>query len=252
MIKLFVVDLDGCISHPFQTPDWEAINVIRNLNIASANDPSIPGLTICTGRPLPYAEAVAQWLCVEHPFAFESGAGLYHTQQNKLTWAPELTLERLRWIDELKEWSANVIMPKFPGSVAEFTKRSDIGLIHPIADMNHQIYAEVKPYVNKYYPDFEVHDTDVSVNIILSDCNKSTGVRLLSESIGIALDDIAYIGDSSGDMPAMRIVNRAFAPSNARDVVKQIAEVIDEEATRATRIAYERIIESNRAMSNDR
>jgi hypothetical protein len=61
MIRLFVVDLDGCISFPFVTPDWEAINVIRDLNIASKHDPSIPPITICTGRPLPYAEAVAAY-----------------------------------------------------------------------------------------------------------------------------------------------------------------------------------------------
>lgn len=246
MIRLFVVDLDGCISHPFVTPDWEAINVIRDLNIASKDDPTIPPITICTGRPLPYAEAVAQWLCVDHPFAFESGAGLYHTQKNELTWAPELTAERLEAISELKHWAVTEIIPKYPGTVAEFTKRSDVGFIHPLTEMNHRIYHDVKPYVEAHYPGFEVHDTDVSVNVILSDCNKGTGVRLLSDKIGVPLDQIAYIGDSSGDLPAMKRVKLAYAPSNARDVVKSFAKVINEEATRATRLAYEEIVRLNR------
>jgi len=246
MIRLFVVDLDGCISHPFVTPDWEAINVIRDLNIASKHDPSIPPITICTGRPLPYAEAVAQWLCIDLPFAFESGAGLYHTQKNELNWAPELTSERLLAIAELKHWAVTDIIPKYPGTVAEFTKRSDVGFIHPQIEMNHKIYHHVKPYVNANYPDFEVHDTDVSVNIILSDCNKGTGVGLLSEKIGIPLDQMAYIGDSSGDLPAMRRVKMSFAPSNARDVVKAYAQVIEHEATRATQKAYEELVRLNR------
>lgn len=246
MIRLFVVDLDGCISHPFVTPDWEAINAIRDLNIASKNDPTIPPITICTGRPLPYAEAVAQWLCIEHPFAFESGAGLYHTQKNELTWAPELTADRLEAISELKHWAVNHVIPKYPGTVAEFTKRSDVGFIHPLAETNHRIYREVKPFVDSNYPDFEVHDTDVSVNVILSGCNKGTGVGLLSDKIGVPLDQMAYIGDSSGDLPAMKRVKMAFAPNNARDVVKAFAKVIDDEATRATRIAYEEIVRLNR------
>ncbi len=246
MIRLFVVDLDGCISHPFVTPDWHAINVIRDLNIASKNDPSIPPITICTGRPLPYAEAVAQWLCIDLPFAFESGAGLYHTQKNELTWAPELTPERLEAISELKKWAISDIIPKYPGTVAEFAKKSDVGFIHPLAEMNHRIYHDVKPYVNANYPDFEVHDTDVSVNIIVSECNKGTGVRLLSEKIGIPLDQMAYIGDSSGDLPAMKRVKLSFAPSNARDVVKAFAKVIDHEATHATMLAYEELVRLNR------
>jgi hydroxymethylpyrimidine pyrophosphatase-like HAD family hydrolase len=246
MIRLFVVDLDGCISHPFVTPDWEAINVIRDLNIASRYDLSIPPITICTGRPLPYAEAVAQWLCIDLPFAFESGAGLYHTQKNELNWAPQLTAERLEAIAELKHWAEKDIIPKYPGTVAEFAKRSDVGFIHPLIEMNHRIYHDVKPYVTANYPDFEVHDTDVSVNIIISDCNKGTGVGLLSDKIGIPLDQMAYIGDSSGDLPAMKRVKMSFAPSNARDVVKAFAQVIDEEATRATRFAYEELVRLNR------
>jgi len=245
MIKLFVVDLDGCISFPFISPDWEAINHIRDLNIASEHDPNIPAVTICTGRPLPYAEAVAQWLCIRHPFAFESGAGLYHTQKNVLTWAPYLTDDRLKAIHELKEWAQNDIIPQFPGTVAEFTKRTDIGFIHPIAEVNHQIFHTVKPYVESNYPDFEVHDTDVSVNIIVRECNKGTGVTLLSERIGVPLDQIAYIGDSSGDLPAMHRVKWSFAPSNARPQVKAFAENINEEATKATLLAYLKIIEYN-------
>ncbi len=246
MIRLFVVDLDGCISHPFVTPDWEAITAIRSLNIASKTDPSVPPITICTGRPQPYAEAVAQWLDIDIPIAFESGAGLYHPKVNMLEWAPEITRERLQAVDRLKLWTQTEIIPKYPGCVPEFTKRSDVGLVHPKAEVNRAIYAEVSPYVHAHYPEFEVHDTDVSVNIILSDCNKGTGVRLLSERLEIPLDQIAYIGDSSGDVPAMLKVKRAFAPANARDVAKKHAEVLDGEATSATLEAYRRLVEANR------
>jgi hydroxymethylpyrimidine pyrophosphatase-like HAD family hydrolase len=250
MIKLFVVDLDGCISYPFISPEWDAINQIRNLNIASEYDSNIPAITICTGRPLPYAEAVAQWLCVRHPFAFESGAGLYHTQKNLLSWAPFLTDDRLKAIHELKEWAQTDIIPRFPGTVAEFTKRSDVGFIHPLTEVNHRIFHTVKPYVEAHYPDFEVHDTDVSVNIIVRDCNKGTGVTLLSERIGVPLDQIAYIGDSSGDLPAMHRVKWSFAPTNARPQVKAFAENIDEEATKATLAAYLKIIDYNTSHSS--
>src|SRR5690606_41337312 len=118
--------------------------------------------------------------------------------------------------------------------------------MHPQAQMHHRIYREVEPYVEANYPDFELHDTDVSVNVILSGCNNGAGVGLLSDKIGVPLDQMAYIGDSSGDLPAMKRVKMAYAPSNAREVVKAFAKVIDDEATRATRIAYEEIVRLNR------
>jgi hypothetical protein len=186
-------------------------------------------------------------LCIDVPFAFESGAGLYHTAKNRLDWAPEITEERLLAIDELKRWAQKDIVPQFPGTVAEFTKRCDIGFIHPEVAINHQIRETVLPHVAANYPDFEVHDTDVSVNIILSDCNKGSGVRFLSERLQIPLSEMAYIGDSSGDIPAMKLVKRSFAPSNAREMVKPYAELINLEATEATKEAYERIIQANRA-----
>lgn len=72
MIRLFVLDIDGCISHPFETPDWESISEIRELNRLSREVEEIPSLSLCTGRPFPYAEAVAQWLDIRLPFVFES------------------------------------------------------------------------------------------------------------------------------------------------------------------------------------
>ena len=90
MIKLFVTDLDGCVTDPFITPDWEAFSGIRELNLKSELDPSIPKLSICTGRPMPYAEAMAQILGIRIPFVFESGGGMYDVTTNTLTWTPVL------------------------------------------------------------------------------------------------------------------------------------------------------------------
>lgn len=251
MIRLFVVDLDGCITHPFITPDWDAITQIRNLNREAHTNPHIPLLSICTGRPLPYAEAVAQWLDIRIPFAYESGSGLYSLTDHVIRWTPHLTPDRLRQVDALKRWTSEVVIPKFPGCNPEFTKRTDIGLIHPDMEINQQIRQFVIPFVHENYPDFEVHDTDVSVNIILSDCNKGSGLRFLAETTGIPVHEMAYIGDSSGDVPAMKVAARSFAPSNARPEAKAHAQTIQKEATFAVLEAYQLLIEGNKKKIGD-
>jgi 3-deoxy-D-manno-octulosonate 8-phosphate phosphatase KdsC-like HAD superfamily phosphatase len=56
---------------------------------------------------------------------------------------------------------------------------------------------------------------------------------------------MGYIGDSSGDVPALKQVKMAFAPLNAKDIAKKHGVVIQKESTEAVLEAYHRIIEFN-------
>ena len=246
MIKLFVTDLDGCISHPFKTPDWPAINAIRELNLKSKDDTgAIPRLTLCTGRPFPYAEAVAQWLDIRLPFIFES-AGLYHWEGNKIETAVPDDSGSLDMIREMRDWLKNSVLPDYQGAIIEFTKMMDAGVVCMDPEIIDEIHNRVLEKVEEMDPKPEVHATDISVNILLPGNDKLQGLKLLSESLEIGLDEMAYIGDSSGDVPALKQVRMAFAPKNARQIAKDHAEVIDKEATEAVLEAYERIIRFNR------
>lgn len=245
MIKIFVTDLDGCISMPFVTPHWDSITKIRELNIESRNDPSIPPLTICTGRPYPYAEAVAQWLDVQLPFVFES-AGLYHWEGNRIETAIEKSNGSIEEIREMKKWLSDELLPNFPGAELEFTKMMDAGVVCPDEETIDQIHKEILAKTNGNFPNLEVHATEISVNILLGGNNKLQGLKLLGKSLNIGLDEMAYIGDSSGDVPALRNVKMPFAPENARDVAKQHASAISKNSTEAVLEAYQRIIRFNR------
>ena len=249
MIKLFVLDLDGCVTMPFETPDWKPATEVRELSDASKTDPSIPPITICSGRPMPYIEAVAQWLGVRFPFIFESGGGMYNPQTNELFWADAFDEKARTHVDEIRKWFESDLLKKFPGTIIEFSKRTDAGLISHNESLTPEIYRTVKKRVEDKYPEFEVHMTPISVNVILKKANKGTGLKWLSEKTGITLDQIAYIGDSSGDLPAMKEARLAFAPANAADVVKKSSLEIthlEESATDAVAEAYRIIIGMNR------
>lgn len=244
MIKLFVTDLDGCVSHPFKTPDWEAINRLRELNLMSRNDDKIPPLTICTGRPFPYAEAVAQWLDVQHPFVFES-AGLFVWDGHRIETALNSENGELDPIYAMQKWLQNEILPNYPDMVLEFTKMMDAGIVSPNKKVVDEVHAVIMEKIEADFPDLEVHTTDVSVNVLLPGNNKLQGLKLLGKYVGIGLDEMAYIGDSGGDVVALKNVKMAFSPSNARQVAKDHSEPLEEEATRAVVKAYERVIEAN-------
>ena len=131
MIELYVLDVDGCISIPFQEPDWSAIEKIRNLNAASKTNPTIPPITLCTGRPQPYAECVAQWLGIQLPFIFESGGGMYQMGSNKLQFNPVIDQQAIQKVEKLKAKIEAEIIPAYPEAYQEFTKHTDCGLVHP-------------------------------------------------------------------------------------------------------------------------
>lgn len=245
MIKLFVTDLDGCISHPFKTPKWEIINKIRELNLLSRTDETIPPLTICTGRPYPYAEAVAQWLDVRLPFVFESAA-LYIWEGNKIETALSSQDGVLEPIHNMKNWIQKDLLTSFPTAQFEFTKMMDAGIVCPDKSVVEKMYPLMKKKVEADHPELEIHKTDVSVNILMPGNNKLQGMKLLAEKVGVELSEIAYIGDSGGDIAALENVKLAFSPSNATAAVKKVTRNLESETTDAVLEAYQEVIELNR------
>lgn len=248
MIKLFVLDIDGCITYPFVTPEWEVIRKIRNLQTLSRKDERIPELSICTGRPLPYAEAVAQWLDIQKPFIFESGGGLFDPQKYYIEWSKHLNNSILDQLEEIKKWVEREVMPNFEESTIEVGKRLDVGVVSRDPNQILELYNIIKPKIDKYYPDYVVHRTIVSVNIILEASNKGSGLLQLADYTGIPLQNMAYIGDSSGDVAALEISGTAFAPANATEEVRNLEDVIclKESATMAVLEGYEMLIKNNK------
>ena len=245
MIKLFITDLDGCISTPFSAPDWSLLSKIRRLNEQHINDRAVPPLTICSGRPLSYVEAVAQWLNISHPVAFEN-AGIYVLERNKTEFLPAFTNEAQQQVKELQEWLEKEIIAERPDTMLEFTKKMDAGIVHPEQSVIDEIEPLIKEHVTTHYPLFEVHKTEVSVNIVLSENNKRHGILKLCELLDIEPEEAAYIGDSSGDIPGLEVVGAPYAPQNAAADVKAGAEVLEEHVTEAVLTAYRRIIRKNR------
>lgn len=245
MIKLFITDIDGCLTTPFEAPDWELLSQIRRLNQQSIHDMAVPPLSICSGRPMSYVEAVAQWLNIDKPAAFEN-AGIYELATNEVEFLPAFDEQAEREVEKLKYWLEKEIVPRHKGILVEFTKKMDAGIVHSRKEVIDDVYPAIVEYVDEHYSRFEVHKTDISINVILSDNNKKNGIERLCELMDIQPEEVAYIGDSSGDIPGLEIVGRAFAPLNAADAVKQETEVLEAYATEAVLMAYRNLIEENR------
>ncbi len=248
MISLFVVDLDGCVTMPFEKPDWSVLTEIRKLNDLSRTDANVPPVTICSGRPQPYVEAVGQWLGVYKPMIFESGGGMLDLVNVRFLWPDILTPEKEQEIARIRAWVEKDIIATHDGAAGEFTKRTDVGIIHTKESVIIEMYNKVKARVEREHPEFEVHRTEISINIIMSGANKGTGLHWLCEVCGLRPEELAYIGDSGGDVPALEVAGMKFTPSNGITRLKEMrgVSVMKGKATAAVLEAYREIIDFNR------
>ncbi|MBP3192201.1 HAD hydrolase family protein [Natronogracilivirga saccharolytica] len=245
MVRYFILDIDGCVTIPFQSPDWTAITRIRDLQQQSKYDEHVPALSLCTGRPLPYTEAVAQWLGIRNTIIFESGGGFYHPITNELTWSPHFSDEIRRKSLELRKWFQDDVLSRFPGVMLEFAKKTDVGMVHTDINEIRKVYDIAVEKIADGYPEFEAHYTEVSVNIIVKACNKASGLQFFADEHGVTADEIAYIGDSSGDTMALEWAGAPYAPANAIEEVRKRADVMNGKATRGVLEAYQQIIARN-------
>lgn len=250
MIRLFVTDLDGCLSHPFRAPDWESLIALTRLHARRADDARIPPLTLCTGRPLGYAAAIAQWLDVATPILVESGSGMYDPIANRLSWSPRISARAEAALDRLRPRVHRELVARFAGTMPEFDKQRDVGVNNPDAGAIARLLEIITGMVRDLDAELgdaelEVHHTAISVNVIPRAANKGAGLHWLSEHLGIKLSEMAYIGDSGGDISALACAGMAFAPANAVDAVKAIATVTRGEATAGVLEAYRAVIAEN-------
>ncbi len=240
-IRYFISDLDGCIADPFTPINWQLASQLRDLSDRSASDPRIPKLGICTGRPAPYTEAVSLWLNVQVPVLFESGVGMLDLPTQSIEFNPMLPNNAFEISRELKAFLV-LVKERNPAINLE-SKFIDAGITCADTGLIQAILPEVQNFVGKNHPDLEVHHTDISINILCPQTNKGSGLRWFCEKHEIEPSQIAYIGDTSGDVPALKYAGLSFAPDNAHDSAKQAADITTHSSCTAGVIeAWEHIV----------
>ena len=139
MVKLFVSDIDGCLAQPYHPLDLAQFGTLAGYIQAAGlplSHPDFPSFSICTGRPFPYAEAIAQALGVQAPLIFESGGGMYNPKTGKISWNPGFTADLQEQVDVVKHWMVSELVP---GSAMnyDYAKRTQPGVPvgrHPLLD----------------------------------------------------------------------------------------------------------------------
>lgn len=247
MIELFVSDVDGCLATPFEAYDLGRWAELAEKVVAAEHPGSArPAFTVCSGRPLAYVESVAQSLDLRHPALFEAGAGAFLLEEGRVVWNPALTDEIVAEIREIERWLVEACIP---GTKLAFDhgKRTQAGLIGPDRAAIERLFPRVEAHVAERHPDFRVFETDISIDVVPAAITKRQAMDWLADLEGISLREMAFIGDTGGDLEALEAVGRSFAPRNAaREVRERVSRETDGAVLDGVHEAYDWCTEANR------
>ena len=225
MTRLFLIDIDGCLSAPYTPFRLDAFARLRAQIERADMDPRVPRIGLCSGRSYAYVEATAQALGLRAPALFESGGGRFDLPAARITWHPALTPAVEADLAAVRAFLLEHIVPRSETVSYDFGKRAQAGIVSPVVGECDAFLPAVEAFVAERAPGLVAYHTPYSVDVVPAALTKANAIAWLAAADGLRLDEIAFVGDTVGDAEALRAVGRGFAPSNADAAAQAAADV---------------------------
>ena len=124
----------------------------------------------------------------------------------------------------MKYWDAQY--GREPGVSFDYGKQTQASIVIRDAELLRQVHQESVAVIEKEFPLLTLADTHVSLDVYPGGLSKARGVQWLGREKGVDLGEMAFIGDSTGDIGAMEAVGVGIAPSNAAEAVREAADYV--------------------------
>lgn len=242
-VAVYACDIDGCLAAAGHADfDLAALGEMAALNERSSDDRAVPALTIVTGRPHAYVDALCQLLRIDLPVSFENGAG-FATRRPYRAWLRDdigTVLDELRRFERVVERDGRFMLQ--PGKVASLSVFPATG-----AYRYEQLVSDVAALLDEGgYPLMLDPSTDC-VNVLLPGVDKASGFVSLLEELGVDGAQVAGIGDSVGDVGWLARCGVSVAPANAVPEVLAAADLaLPGQDVAAALAGYRELISANR------
>lgn len=220
-MRLVVLDIDGCLTAGEAKPwNFSLMEFIAQLNQRARVDSNQFAVTLCTGRPEPYVEAIMQAIDGHMPAIYENGGGLYfpspyHFAENPaITRAMRATLREIRAVlqQTIIEKGIAQIQPGKEVSITLYPSQSEVTLTQLAERVQHTLAGRLAGYT--------VHASVSCVEVLPQSIDKGAGVEWLARETGIPLAQMGGIGDAPSDLSYLKKVGHAATTANARAEVK--------------------------------
>jgi hydroxymethylpyrimidine pyrophosphatase-like HAD family hydrolase len=239
-------DVDGCLlPGKGDAAPLEEMARLRKLLAAHSE----LGFSLCTGRPIPYVEAMTQVLGLcESQLAqvCEGGAALYWPGRDLpgrggTEAAYELlgAFDRTTFLSELGRYLEPTAFRVEPGKMGCLSLYPSggwtVGALHARMLAGH-------PGVER----FNLMPSSVAVDITPAGVDKASGIREACRRMGLELSAVVCIGDSENDLPMLELAGLAACPANASEPVMGVAGLVAKGAATAGVVEIvERVVKWN-------
>ncbi|MCG3122179.1 MAG: hypothetical protein GIKADHBN_00559 [Phycisphaerales bacterium] len=221
-----ICDIDGCLvpesSEPF---DAGALRRIADHNRAAIKEGTLPVLTLCSGRPQPFVEAVCRLVGnTLLPCIAENGVWLYFPATNEYLRDPSITRDHLQAVREASDWVEAELFPK--GFSIQPGKTASVSLFHPDPDHLAPAMPMIEAAFNKHGWPLRVSKTWYYINCDLEHISKATGLDWLIAAAGLNPDRLAGFGDTASDLAIAERVKLFACPPRHDEQIAKVAHHI--------------------------
>jgi hydroxymethylpyrimidine pyrophosphatase-like HAD family hydrolase len=225
-----ISDIDGCLGPESAAPmDTAKLAELEAWNRAAIIRADRPVLTVCSGRPQPYAEAICRVIgnsalaCV-----CEMGVWLYDPRDNAYILDPQITPEHIEAVTAAMRWVDRSLAKD--GVVYQPGKTASMSLWHPSTDFLMTLMPMIHEKISKERWPLRVSRTVAWINCDLAFVSKKTGIARLMQRCGLKKERLVGIGDTLGDMAIRESVAFFACPSNADPELKTVADYVSPKA----------------------
>jgi hydroxymethylpyrimidine pyrophosphatase-like HAD family hydrolase len=231
---MIVCDIDGCLSPESSTPfDLDNLALVARHNRLAVERRDRPLLTLCSGRPQPFAEAMCRLLAnTTLPCICENGVWMYHAGTNTYDMDPGITTSHLRAVRDAADWLLATFGHGSPAAASRGPvtqqpgKAASVSLYHPDPAYLREICPTIERECAARSWPLRISMTWFYINCDLKHISKGTGVERLLTATGIPRSRACGIGDTPGDLPIAERVSAFFAPANCAEAIRPAAAFI--------------------------
>jgi len=223
-----ISDIDGCLGPESAAPvDAHALAKIADWNRDAKARGDRPILTVCSGRPQPYAEAMCRVTANDVlPCVCEMGVWIYDPRDNRYLMDPAITPQHKDAVIEMLRWADRDLLPR--GVVYQPGKSASMSLWHPDTPFLMGLKPEIAAKVEREGWPIRVSSTVAWVNCDLKHVSKGTGLQRMMGMCGLTKDRLVGIGDTLGDLAIRENVTWFACPANAVTELKRVADYVSE------------------------
>jgi hydroxymethylpyrimidine pyrophosphatase-like HAD family hydrolase len=219
-----ICDIDGCLGPEKSDPlNAELLSRVAAYNTLAYERQDRPIVTVCSGRPQPFAEAMCRLIGnTTLPAICEMGVWLWWPAENRFDRDPAISPEHLHAVHEAVEWVETELGPK--GVVQQPGKTCSTSLYHDDTAYLKSLEPTLRDLVAERNWPLRVSSTWLWINIDLAHVSKATGIERMMVGTGLNRDRLAGIGDTIGDRAIRDHVAFFACPANATDEIKAHAD----------------------------